>query len=212
MSNSRAPAVAARQGAKVVVGDVSDEGAATIDLIKQERGEAVFVRTSVANAAEVEALVQQTMHAYGALSCAFNNAGILPPTLPLAEQEKSTFDKVFAGDLKGVSLYPPHGTRGRRRHRQHGIDRGRHRGPRHGAILRGEAWCDRAHGVSFEGYANPKWNGCGGRVPVAVVSPQRAEITFAPRRSLGARKHGNPGPYERMPMTSTWHSGCTGCW
>ena len=93
MSNSRAPAVAARQGAKVVVGDVSDEGAATIDLIKQERGEAVFVRTSVANAAEVEALVQQTMHAYGALSCAFNNAGILPPTLPLAEQEESTFDK-----------------------------------------------------------------------------------------------------------------------
>ncbi len=95
----RATALAfARQGAKVVIGDLSEEGGQTIEMIKREGGEGLFVRTNVAKAA------QQTVRACGALHCAFNNAGILPPTRPLAEQEESDFDKVIAVDLKGVYL------------------------------------------------------------------------------------------------------------
>jgi NAD(P)-dependent dehydrogenase (short-subunit alcohol dehydrogenase family) len=41
---------------------------------------------------------------FGALDCAFNNSGILPPTKPLAETEASDFDKVIAVDLRGVFL------------------------------------------------------------------------------------------------------------
>ncbi len=94
----------ARQGAKVVIGDLSEEGGQTIEMIKRDGGEGFFVRTNVAKASEVEALVQQTVRTCGALHCAFNNAGILPPTKPLAEQEESDFDKVIAVDLKGVYL------------------------------------------------------------------------------------------------------------
>jgi NAD(P)-dependent dehydrogenase (short-subunit alcohol dehydrogenase family) len=41
---------------------------------------------------------------FGALDCAFNNSGILPPTKPLAETEDVDFDKVIAVDLRGVFL------------------------------------------------------------------------------------------------------------
>jgi len=105
----RATALAfARQGAKVVIGDVSDEGGRTVEMIEQAGGEGLFVRTNVADSASVAALVQQALRAYGALHCAFNNAGILPPTRPLAEQDESDFDNVVAVDLKGVFLCMKH--------------------------------------------------------------------------------------------------------
>jgi NAD(P)-dependent dehydrogenase (short-subunit alcohol dehydrogenase family) len=101
----RATALAfARQGAKVVVGDLSEEGSQTIDMIKHDGGDGLFLRTDVAKASDVGALVQHTVRTYGALDCAFNNAGILPPTKPLAEQEEADFEKVIAVDLKGVYL------------------------------------------------------------------------------------------------------------
>src|SRR6185436_6072452 len=105
----RATALAfARQRAKVVVGDLSEEGAETVAMIKKAGGEGLFVRTNVTNAAEVESLVQQTVRAFGGLHCAFNNAGVLPPTRTLAEQTESDFDKVIAVDLKGVYLCLKH--------------------------------------------------------------------------------------------------------
>ncbi len=101
----RATALAfARQGAKVSIGDVSAGAAETVEMIKKEGGEALFVETDVARATSVETFVRATVKKFGALHCAFNNAGILPPTTPLAETEESDFDKVIAVDLKGVFL------------------------------------------------------------------------------------------------------------
>jgi NAD(P)-dependent dehydrogenase (short-subunit alcohol dehydrogenase family) len=101
----RATALAfARQGASVVVGDVSDEGQTTVDLIVKSGGKGRFVRTDVTSARDVGVLVDEAVHAFGGLHCAFNNAGILPPTRPLAEQEEAMFDRVLAVDLKGVFL------------------------------------------------------------------------------------------------------------
>jgi NAD(P)-dependent dehydrogenase (short-subunit alcohol dehydrogenase family) len=45
---------------------------------------------------------------YGALHCAFNNAGILPPTVTLADTNESTLEEVMAVDLKGVFLCMKH--------------------------------------------------------------------------------------------------------
>jgi NAD(P)-dependent dehydrogenase (short-subunit alcohol dehydrogenase family) len=99
----RATALAfARQGATISIGDVSAGAGETVELIKKEGGKALFVKTDVTQAAAVEALVRATVEAFGALDCAFNNSGILPPTRPLAETEDSDFDKVIAVDLKGV--------------------------------------------------------------------------------------------------------------
>ena len=101
----RAAALAfGRQGAKICIGDVSAGTGETVELIKKEGGEALFVKTDVTQASSVEALVRATVDAFGALDCAFNNSGILPPTKPLAETEDSDFDKVIAVDLKGVFL------------------------------------------------------------------------------------------------------------
>lgn len=94
----------ARQGAKVVIGDVDDRAAETVDLIEQAGGAALFVPTDVTVAAEVERLVRTAVDTYGRVHVAFNNAGILPPTGPLLEQSEADWDRTIAVDLTGVFL------------------------------------------------------------------------------------------------------------
>jgi NAD(P)-dependent dehydrogenase (short-subunit alcohol dehydrogenase family) len=93
-----------RSGAKVVIGDIDPAGQETVELIKKEQGEALFVQTDVRETNEVKNLVVSAVKTYGGLHCAFNNAGVLPPTSLLADTEDATFDKVLAVDLKGVFL------------------------------------------------------------------------------------------------------------
>src|SRR6266545_4820256 len=94
----------ARHGTRVVIGDINPEGAKTAELIKSDGGEALFVKTDVRDAEQVQNLVATTVKTYGALHYAFNNAGILPEAAPLAELEEASFDEVIAVDLKGVFL------------------------------------------------------------------------------------------------------------
>ena len=94
----------AGHGAKVVIGDINPAGVETANLIKREKGEAIFVQTDVREAKEVENLVATAVETYGGLHCAFNNAGVLPPTVPLAQVDDSTFENVLAVDLKGIFL------------------------------------------------------------------------------------------------------------
>src|SRR4026209_73416 len=93
-----------RHGARVVIGDVNPEGAKTAELIKSKGGGALFVKTDVREAEQVRNLVATTVKTYGALHCAFNNAGILTGGTPLAELQEASFDEVIAVDLKGVFL------------------------------------------------------------------------------------------------------------
>lgn len=92
----------ARSGAKVVIGDLDPAGAETVEAIKQDGGNAVFVQTDVRVEEAVTNLIATALNTYGAVHCAFNNAGILPPTATLAETNGSTFEEVMAVDLKGV--------------------------------------------------------------------------------------------------------------
>jgi NAD(P)-dependent dehydrogenase (short-subunit alcohol dehydrogenase family) len=94
----------ARHGARMVIGDVNPEGAKTAELIKRDGGQAIFVKTDVREAEQVQNLVATTVKTYDALHYAFNNAGILPGGAPLAELEEASFDEVIAVDLKGVFL------------------------------------------------------------------------------------------------------------
>jgi NAD(P)-dependent dehydrogenase (short-subunit alcohol dehydrogenase family) len=52
----------------------------------------------------VKNLIATAVKTYGGLHCAFNNAGVLPPTVPLVEMDASVFDKTLVVDLKGVFL------------------------------------------------------------------------------------------------------------
>ena len=95
----------AKMGARVVVaGRREAEGKETVDLIRAVGGEGLFVKTDVAKAAQVQALVQKTLEKFGRLDIAFNNAGIEGAWLPIAEQSEEEWDRTININLKGVWL------------------------------------------------------------------------------------------------------------
>ncbi len=102
----RATAVAfAKEGAKVVIGDIKIEGGEeTIRMIKGGGGEGIFVKADVSVAAEVEAMVQKAIDTYGRLDCAYNNAGIGENLKRIHNSLEDNFDRVMATNVKGVYL------------------------------------------------------------------------------------------------------------
>ena len=103
----RATALAfAREGAKVVAADVTVAGGEeTVRLIQAAGGEAIFVKTDVSKAAEVEALIKKVVQTYGRLDCAFNNAGIEGQMgKRTADSSEENWNRVIDINLKGVWL------------------------------------------------------------------------------------------------------------
>jgi NAD(P)-dependent dehydrogenase (short-subunit alcohol dehydrogenase family) len=95
----------AREGAKVVVSDVTVEGGEeTVRLIKAAGGDAIFAPANVAKAADVEALVNKAVQTYGRLDCAHNNAGVPGPNKSITEISEERWDQVIAVNLTGVWL------------------------------------------------------------------------------------------------------------
>jgi len=79
----------AQEGAKVVIASRrTKDGNRTVEQIKEAGGEALFIKTDVSKAVEVEELVNKMLDAYGHLDCAFNNAG----TEPVAESTEEIWD------------------------------------------------------------------------------------------------------------------------
>jgi NAD(P)-dependent dehydrogenase (short-subunit alcohol dehydrogenase family) len=94
----------AREGARVVVVDIVAEGGEeTAREIKENGGDAFFVKCDVTEAVEVEAAIRKTVHTYGQLDCAFNNAGVAIPGTT-AECSEEDWDRVLDVNLKGVWL------------------------------------------------------------------------------------------------------------
>src|SRR5437764_456909 len=103
----RATALAfAREGAKLVIADTSEEGGQqTVHMITEQGGEAIFVTTDVSKAVEVQALISQAITTYGRLDCAHNNAGISGGLRALtAEYPEEQWHQVLAINLTGVWL------------------------------------------------------------------------------------------------------------
>jgi NAD(P)-dependent dehydrogenase (short-subunit alcohol dehydrogenase family) len=94
-----------RAGACVVVADTSvDGGHMTAALIVEAGGKALFVKTNVTVAHEVEALIEKAVSHYGRIDVAVNGAGIEDESLPLAEGEDEQFDHIMNVNVKGVWL------------------------------------------------------------------------------------------------------------
>src|SRR5437870_10843666 len=96
----------AREGAKLVIADMNaDGGQQTVHMIRENGGEAIFVRTDVSQAVEVQALITKAVETYGRLDCAHNNAGISGGGRALtAEYAEEMWHQVIAVNLTGVWL------------------------------------------------------------------------------------------------------------
>lgn len=96
----------AREGARIVVADWSEDGGReTVAAVEAGGGEAAFCRVDVARADQVEALVAFTMARFGALNVLYNNAGIFPADDGgVTETPEPTWDRVMDINLKGVWL------------------------------------------------------------------------------------------------------------
>ena len=93
----------AREGAKVVVSDVDEQGGnKTCREIEEKNGAATFVRADVSKPGDCQAMVAATLEAYGRLDIAFNNAGIGGEANLTADYTVEGWQKVIDINLSGV--------------------------------------------------------------------------------------------------------------
>src|SRR5215207_8274299 len=106
----RAAALAfAREGANVVVADVSEQGNhETARMIEQAGGRVLAVRCDVSRDEDVKAALDRAVEAFGRLDYAFNNAGVEQPITPAADLTAEEWDRIVAIDLRGVFLCMKH--------------------------------------------------------------------------------------------------------
>src|ERR1700728_1870057 len=100
----RAASIAfAREGAKVLVADMTGEGGhETVELVRKAGGEAEFFKCDVARAVEAEALVAAAVKSFGRLDGAFNNVGVAGAIARTADDTEENFDRIMAVNLRGV--------------------------------------------------------------------------------------------------------------
>ncbi|MGH7332517.1 MAG: SDR family NAD(P)-dependent oxidoreductase [Candidatus Rokuibacteriota bacterium] len=95
----------AREGAKVVFGDIRDaEGQKVEAAIRSAGGEARYVHLDVTNEVDWQGAVHTATGRYGALNILINNAAIVIPRVPIEERTAAEWDRVMAVNAKGVFL------------------------------------------------------------------------------------------------------------
>jgi NAD(P)-dependent dehydrogenase (short-subunit alcohol dehydrogenase family) len=93
----------AESGASVVLADWNEEAARSAAEELIARGHKAFaIRCDVADDAQVEAMVEQTVATFGRLDAAYNNAGVQNVVAEAADQAREDFDRVTAINLRGV--------------------------------------------------------------------------------------------------------------
>ncbi len=93
----------AKEGASIVVADVSEEGGReTVRLIEAAGGKAAFVQVDVTKRDELERMVSFAEETFGGLDIAHNNAGIATPQPRFPAASIEAWEKTFVIDLWAV--------------------------------------------------------------------------------------------------------------
>src|SRR5438093_1672703 len=93
----------AEAGAAVALADVQENAVrSAAEEVIAAGHKAVAIRCNVADEAEVAAMVEQTVAAFGRLDAAFNNAGVQSPAVEIADVPGEEFDRVNGINLRGV--------------------------------------------------------------------------------------------------------------
>ena len=94
-----------REGAKVVVVDINDEGGQeTVSLVSASGGEALFVHADVTVEADIEGMVAAVTRRFGRLDVAFNNVGHPGYFCDVVQTTNEQWEHVGAIDLKAAWL------------------------------------------------------------------------------------------------------------
>lgn len=97
----------AREGAKVVVNDISIEGGQkTVELIEKEGGKSIFFEADVSDAIKVKEMVEFTLAKFGGLDILLNNAAYLDFSgfRPIADVPIEIWDRAIAVGLRSYFL------------------------------------------------------------------------------------------------------------
>lgn len=93
----------AAEGAKVVLGDINEEGLKeTLELVKKEGGEAIGKKTDVSVEEDVKALIQLALTTYSQIDILVNNAGIGGDLAKLENEDPEVWKRVFAVNVLGA--------------------------------------------------------------------------------------------------------------
>ncbi len=99
----------AREGADMVLADISEEGIQeTARLVDKAGRKALAVKCDVSRDHDVKTALEKTVEAFGRLDFAFNNAGVEQPTKPLVEVTEDDWDRLLDVNLRGVFLCMKH--------------------------------------------------------------------------------------------------------
>ena len=96
----------AREGARVVVSDVSETaGESVVASVKAAGGQATFIRADVSKEDDARGMVQHAIATFGRVDALYNNAGIMPEAdHSVIDTDVDTWDKVMAVNVRGVFL------------------------------------------------------------------------------------------------------------
>ena len=90
-----------KEGAKIILWDMSDNGAAVAERLKKEGVDAIFKKISVTDMDEVQKAVAEARDHFGRIDILINNAGITRDRT-LLKMSKQEWDDVIAVNLTGV--------------------------------------------------------------------------------------------------------------
>ena len=94
----------AREGARVVVADIVD-GTGTVSAIKEEGGDAVWVRTDVTDEESTKGLAQAALEQFGRIDILVNNAALIGQNpKPFTEISLEEWQRNIDVDLTGMFL------------------------------------------------------------------------------------------------------------
>jgi NAD(P)-dependent dehydrogenase (short-subunit alcohol dehydrogenase family) len=92
----------AEAGASVVLADFKEEVKAAAQDLVTAGHKAIAVRCDVSDDAQVEAMVDRAVAAFGRLDAAFNNAGVMAKIAPTADSTLDEWERVIGINLRGV--------------------------------------------------------------------------------------------------------------
>jgi NAD(P)-dependent dehydrogenase (short-subunit alcohol dehydrogenase family) len=95
----------AREGASVVVADVSEKGnQETARMVEALGARVLALRCDVTRAEDVQAALAEAVRAFGRVDAAFNNAGVEQPPAATADLTEGEWERIVSVNLRGVFL------------------------------------------------------------------------------------------------------------